>query len=170
MYKMRPRLLGCYRNILCVFLCFSILLLNSCATAWESSGSYYRITSTNVALESVPHGKVYINNNYVGDTPIVRPVQYEQQIQKKTRKVSYWITQPGWSLLISICSLGIYIPFSLIPVDIETSLQPTDSFRNNEFNLKIVSNEYRTWQKKIVFAGDNKLSIDATLERREVYK
>ena len=164
---MRSRL-GCYRYVLCKFLCISILFLNGCATAWKPSGSYYRTATTKVAVESVPHGKVYINNNYVGDTPIVHPVQYEEQIQKKSRKVSYWITQPGWSALISICSLGIYIPFSLIPVDVETSLQPTDSFRNNEFNLHIVSEGYRTWQKNIFCSGDDKLSIDTTLERKGV--
>ena len=121
---MRPRL-GCYRYVLCEFLCISVLFLNGCATAWKPSGSYYRTSTTKVSVESVPHGKVYINNDYVGNTPIVHTVQYEEQIDKKSRKVSYWITQPGWSLLLSICTLGIYLPFSLIPVDIETSLQPT---------------------------------------------
>ena len=162
--KMRSRS-GCYRYVLCGFLCISVLFLNSCATAWKPSGSYYRTTTTNVVVESAPHGKVYINNNYVGDTPIVHSVQYEEQIQKKSRKVSYWITQPGWSLLFSICSLGVYIPFSLIPVDIETSLQPTASFRNNEFNLQIISEGYITHQEKISCAGDEKLSVDITLEK-----
>jgi len=140
--------LGCYRYVLCGFLCISVSFLNGCATAWKPSGSYYQTTTTKVAVESVPHGKVYINNNYVGDTPIDPSSTIRKRNPKKSRKVSYWITQPGWSLLLSICSLGIYIPFSLIPVDIETSLQPTDSFRNNEFNLQIVSEGYRTWQKK----------------------
>ena len=170
MDKMMRLRLRCYRNVLCVFLCFSVLFLNSCATAWESSGSYYRTTTTKVALESVPDGKVYINNKYVGDTPIVLPVEYEEKIQKKSRKVSYWITQPGWSLLLSICSLGIYIPFSLIPVDIQTSLQPTNSFRNNEFNFQVISEGYKSWQKKILCVGDDKLSMDTTLERKGVYE
>jgi hypothetical protein len=65
-------------------------------------------------------------------------------------------------------SLGTYIPFSLIPVDVETSLQPTGSFRNNEFNLQILSEGYRTWQKNISCAGDDKLSIDTSLERKGV--
>jgi hypothetical protein len=160
--------LGCYRYVLCKFLCISVLFLNGCATAWKPSGSYYQTTTTKVSIVSVPDGKVFINNNYVGDTPIVHTVQYEKQIEKKSREVSYWITQPGWSLLFSICSLGIYIPFSLIPVDVETSLQPTDSFRNNKFNLQIVSEGYRTWQKNIICSGDDKLSIDTTLERKGV--
>jgi len=83
--------LGCYRYVLSGFLCVSVLFLNSCATSWKPSGSYYRTTTTKVAVESVPHGKVYINNNYVGDTPIVHQVQYEKQIQIKSRKVSYWM-------------------------------------------------------------------------------
>jgi len=159
---------GCYRYFLSGFLCISVLFFNSCTTAWKPTGSYYRTTTTKVAVESVPNGKVYINNNYVGDTPIVHHIQYEEQIQKKSRKVSYWITQPGWSLLLSICSLGIYVPFSLIPVDIETSLQPTKSFRNNEFNLQVVSEGYRTWQKKVFFVGDEDLLVDTVLERKEV--
>jgi len=106
----------------------------------------------------------------VGDTPIDHTVRYEKQIDKKTRKVSYWITQPGFTLFWSIVSLGVYIPFSLIPADVETSLHPTDLYRNNEFTLKIVSEGYKIWQKEILCSGNDRLSIDTTLEKNEADK
>ncbi|MBU1055514.1 MAG: hypothetical protein KKC46_17075 [Proteobacteria bacterium] len=159
-----------YRHVLCILLCVLILFLNGCATAWEPSGSYYRTTTTKISVASVPDGKVLINNNYVGDTPIDHTVRYEKQIDKKTRKVSYWITQPGFTLFWSIVSLGVYIPFSLIPADVETSLHPTDLYRNNEFTLKIVSEGYKIWQKEILCSGNDRLSIDTTLEKNEADK
>ena len=157
-----------YYPVLLKYLCISVLFLSGCATAWKPSGSFYQTTTTKVSVACVPDGKVFINNSYVGDTPIVHAVQYEKEIEKQSRKVSFWITQPGLSVFVTIVSLGLYIPFSFIPVDVETSLQPTGTFRNNEFNLQILSEGYRPWQKNISCGGDDKLSIDASLERKGV--
>ena len=126
--------------------------------------SYYRTKQTELIIESIPPSKVYINNEYTGTSPIITYLEYEQKIDKKTRKVSYWTTQPGLSLFLSIISLGIYIPFSIIPVDIETSLISADSFTANEFIVHLEAKGYKDWHKKILCTGQDKISLQYKLE------
>ncbi len=141
-------------------------LLSGCATPWEKQGHFYRSTQTQVHIESNNKNKVFVNNKYVGDTPLTIPIEYQQEVNKKTRKVSYWETQPGLSLIITIVSLGIYLPFSLIPVDIETSLEPIDSFMGNEFEIIVKSDSDKEWRDKIRFSGEDKYFLNPTQERR----
>ena len=121
-----------------------MFVLNGCATQWRDSGSFQKTTQTTLTVESIPPGKAFVNNKFIGYTPIVTPLEYGREVKKKTREVSYWITQPGWSLLVSIVSLGIYVPFSFIPVDIETSLEPTNSWKNNQFSVRVEAEGYST--------------------------
>jgi len=139
-------------------------LFNACATTWENKGSFYQAIQTDLDIKSVPEGMVYIDNRYVGKTPFTIPVKYEQKVNKKSRKVSYWETQPGLSLLITIVSLGIYLPFSFIPVDIETSLEPVESFRKNEITVNVSAEGYVDWEDKIILNGEKNISLQQILK------
>lgn len=77
-----------------IYLVFIIItfLLNGCATTWENKGSFYHTIQTDLVINSVPEGMVYIDNKYVGKTPLTTPVKYEQKVSKKSRKASYWET------------------------------------------------------------------------------
>src|SRR4029077_15149147 len=89
--RVRHRILALSRSVLAVF-----VLLAGCATAWEDSGSFYRSAQTALAVESSPVGaRVFLSNRYLGDTPLSTTLDCEQEMRKKTRKVSYWDTQPG---------------------------------------------------------------------------
>jgi len=143
----------------------TIFSLVGCATPWEKQGSFYRNTQTQLHIESNPNGKFYVNNKYIGNTPLTIPLEYQQEVQKNTRKVSYWETQPGLSLLITIASLGVYLPFSLIPVDIETSLETINSFKGNEFDVMVTTDGYKGWQDKVHFSGEEKFSLRPVLEK-----
>ena len=152
-------------NKMLYLILIAAFLLGGCATAWKEKSSFYRTTQTHLAIESNPKGTVYVNNRHVGDTPLTIPLEYQQEVHKKTRKVSYWETQPGWSLFITIVSLGIYLPFSLIPVDIETSLEPIASFKNNEFDVRVASDGYKDWQDKVRLSGEEKCSLQPILKK-----
>ena len=67
----------------------SLFFLSSCMIAWQTHGSIYRPTQTQLRVESAPQGKVYVNNKYIGLTPLEVPLEHGQEIEKKTRKVSY---------------------------------------------------------------------------------
>jgi len=151
------------RMVLLIFI-ISTFLLNGCATTWENKGSFYQTIQTDLVINSVPEGMVYIDNKYVGKTPFATPVKYEQKVNKKSRKASYWETQPGLSLLLTITSLGLYLPFSFIPVDIETSLDPVDSFRKNEITVSISAKGYTSWEDKVILNGQKNISLKPTLE------
>ena len=144
----------------------SLLFCAGCSTAWQTEGSYYKTVQTQLILESAPRGKVSVNNRYVGETPVKTLVEYGQEVQRKTRKVSYWETQPGLSLFLTLVSLGLYLPFSAIPVDGETSLEPFDSFRNNVFDVQIEAEGYEKWQQQLLLKGEKITALQPTLQRR----
>lgn len=142
------------------------LLLASCATAWQDSGSFYRNAQTALAVDSAPTGaQTFLNNRYLGYTPLSTTLECEQEIRKRTRRVTYWETQPGLSLFISLMSLGLYIPFSLIPVDTETSQQPSGSFKSNEFTLRVEAEGYKPWSTIVVCGPRPAVSLHAVLEK-----
>lgn len=150
-----------------ILLTFSIssFLLNGCATTWENKGSFYQTAQTNLEIVSTPEGTVFIDNKYVGKTPLTTPIKYEQKVNKKSRKVSYWKTQPGLSLFLTIASLGIYLPFSFIPADNETSLEPSNSYNKNELDVTVESNGYTNWEEKVILKGEQNISLKPILKR-----
>lgn len=142
-----------------------ILLISGCATSWENKGSFYQTLHANLTVDSNPDGTVYINNRIAGNSPVTIPLEYEQQINRKSRKVSYWRTEPGVSILITIASLGIYLPFSIIPVDTETSLEAQNSFKNNEFNISVKTDNYKVWYEIIRLAGQKEIFLTPALDK-----
>jgi len=143
-----------------------IMLLGACATAWQERGAYFRSVPTPVTLDSTPPAaRVFLNNRYLGDTPLSVAVECEEETKKKTRRVSYWVTQPGWSLLLSLVSLGVYIPFSVIPVDTETSLEPTGVFKDNPHVLRIEADGYKSWSGNVVCGTQAPVPVRAVLKK-----
>jgi len=140
-----------------------LLPLSACATEWRNAGGFFQTTETELVVESTPIGEVFINNQQVGVSPLTTSLEFEQEIKKKKRKVSYWRTQPGSALAFTVLSLGLYLPFSAIPVDIESTQEPTDSFRGNEFVVRIESTGYKDWQKTIQCSGEPRLELNPEL-------
>lgn len=143
-----------HHNALIVGIC--VISLSACTTDWKNEGIYFQTTQTQLAVETKPVGKFYLNSNYVGDPPLNTTLEYGREILRKTRKVSYWRTQPGLTLLISLVSLGVYLPFSAIPVDIETSLEPTGNFKGNRFQIKLELEGQVTFEDEIICTGQDK--------------
>ena len=141
-----------------------IVSLSACTTQWKTEGTYFQTTQTQLAVETKPIGKVYINANYIGISPLNTPLDYGREILRKTRKVSYWRTQPGLTLLISLLSLGVYLPFSAIPVDTETSLEPTGNFKGNLFQIKFEMDGQKFFEDKIICTGQDKLLYKKSFE------
>ena len=143
-----------------------VAFLAGCTTAWQDSGLFHRTVQTTLAVESSPPAAhVFLNNKYLGDTPLSTVLDCEQELKTKTRKVSYWVTQPGLSLLLSITSLGLYVPFSVIPADPETSQEPTGAFRNNEFVIRVEVDGHSPWRGKVVCGTQPGVSVRAVLEK-----
>ena len=143
-----------------------VLLLSGCAsTGWQDAGSYYRSTQTLVRIKGAPGAEVHVDNRHVGRTPLDLPLQYEERVQRRTRKVSYWETQPGWSLFLTITSLGLYVPFSLIPVDTQTTVEPTGSFRNNGFAISVSSPGFNEWRTKLRLEGEKETKLEPSLRK-----
>ena len=150
----------------CTALTVCLLYLSGCATEVPST-TFYKSAQTQLSLESEPSGKVYVDNKYIGVTPIAFPLEYEQQVEQDTRKVTYWETQPGLSLFLTIVSLGLYLPFSFIAVDSEISIVPLESYRNNHFQLTLQATGYQEWKQEIVTKGEQNLSLRPQLVKAQ---
>jgi hypothetical protein len=142
------------------------LLFTGCATAWRDSGSYNRSVQTQLSVQSIPPGAgVFLNNRYLGNAPVTAALDCEQEVKRKTRQVSYWRTQPGWSMLLSVASLGVYVPFSLIPVDTETTQEPAGAFRSNEFSLRLEAGGYKPWSTSVTCGTQPAVMVQGHLEK-----
>ena len=144
--------------------CF-LAFANGCSTSQPETNSYFKTAQTELIVHSDPPAKAYVNNREIGFTPLNFRLEYEQQVDNVTTKVTYWDTQPGIALLLSIMSLGLYLPFSFIPVDSQTSVVPQHSFRSNHFQLTIEATGYEQWSQEVVTQGEPAISIDAQLKR-----
>jgi hypothetical protein len=144
--------------------CF--LYLSGCATAPPPT-TFYKTAQTQLSLDSEPSGKVYLDHKYVGVTPIAFPLGYEQQVEQDTQKVTYWETQPGLSLFLTIVSLGLYLPFSFIPVDSKSTTVALDSYRNNHFRLLVEAPGYSEWNQDVIANGEQNLSLRAQLVKAQ---
>lgn len=147
---------------------FALLLsLAGCTTEWAAEGSYYRTTQTLLDVQSTPPGKISINGSHKGESSLSIPLEYEREVQRKTRKVSYWISQPGLALGITLLSLGIYLPFSAIPVDVELRQEPQSNFRSNQFVVQVQADGHHPWEDTVVCTGQDRLVLNPVLVRRE---
>ena len=155
-----------HRTIGLAFVSLSVLLLlNGCATAWKQESTFYKTTQTLLTVESNPSGDVFVNNRAAGRSPLTIPLNYEREYARKNRKVTYWITQPGWAVFLTVASLGVYLPISAIPVDVETTFEPKSIFKGNEFHVRIVAEGYTDWEDVFVLSGQGKHSLQPTLKR-----
>ena len=147
---------------------FALLFsLAGCTTEWASDGSYYRTTQTLLDVQSTPPGKISINGSHKGEGSSFIPLEYEREVQRKTRKVSYWISQPGLALGITLLSLGLYLPFSAIPVDVELRQEPQSNFRSNQFVVQVQADGHHPWEETVVCTGQDRLVLNPVLVRRE---
>jgi len=121
------------------------IIMTSCTTAWKSEGTFCKTTQSKLVLNSSTSGKVYISGKYIGDVPATAVVEYCTEFRRETRNVSYWITQPAESTMFTFLSLGLYVPFSIIPVDVQTRLIPTGRYLNNQFLVKVERPDSSKW-------------------------
>jgi hypothetical protein len=144
-----------------VFLIIFGLVIGGCATEWKNGGTFCKTVQTKLVVDSSPSGRAYVNGDFIGNTPTTKLLEYCAEIKKETRSVSYWNTQPGASTLLSIASLGIYVPFSLIPADADTHLAPTGSYMNNRCIIKVEREGFPDWVHEYIGRGEDEVALNA---------
>jgi hypothetical protein len=106
---------------------------------------------------------VNVDNKYVGVTPVTYPLDYEQEVEQESRNVTYWQTQPGLATFLTVLSLGLYVPFSMIPSDTETTQTPLENYRSNHFLVTVEAKGFDQWKQEVVVKGEKTLHLDARL-------
>ena len=124
-----------------------LFLASGCATAWRGTGSvHYRSVPVRLSAGSTPpDARAFLDGRYLGTTPVITTQPCQQEVTTQTRRVSHWMTQRGLAAPFSIASLGLYLPFSLIPVDTEFRDEPTSTFKPRAFSVRIDKHGYHAW-------------------------
>lgn len=143
------------------------LALAGCATDWKVESVHYQPVQTMLHVETEPVSEVLINNRRVGRTPLDAPLDYEKEVRVERRRVSYWKTEPGWSLFLTLTTLGVYLPFSAIPVDTESRFVETGRFRNNVFLVQFADDNRILGETTVEAKGEPTLSIEQKFTTRE---
>jgi hypothetical protein len=136
---------------------------SGCATAWKDAPAFYRSVQTHLSVASTPLGKLYVDDKLVGETPVSVYLDCEQEVKRRTRNVSYWKTEPGYSTLFTVLSLGLYAPFSAIPADSETSIEPTDTYKEKSFRIRVSADGYAPWEETVKCSGEKEVSFEPVL-------
>jgi hypothetical protein len=144
----------------------AFLFLSACSAQEPVQHTYYRTAQTEVSLDSLPSGNVSIGNRLVGSTPLKFPLDYEQEVEEQTTTVTLWQTQPGLALFITVISLGLYLPFSAIPVATQSTQTPLDRYQNNQFLIAVDAPDYERWTHQVVATGEPGLELHAQLIKK----
>ncbi len=139
-------------------------VLSACTTAWKVENIQFHPVQTMLSIDSDPSTEVLINHRHVGKSPVEVPASYEREVRIERRRVSYWKTEPGISLLLTLSSLGLYLPFSFIPIDTESRLIETGNFRGNVFSVLFEKHGKVLGQETVIARGEPKQSIFKRLE------
>lgn len=146
-----------------------ILSAGACSTQPAEPRSYFRTAETQMFVEGTPSGTVSVDNKFVGNTPVNFPLQHEQEVRQDTKSANYWQTQPGLAVFLTVLSLGLYIPFSFIPSDTETTQVPLENYRSNHFTVTVDSPGYDQWKNEVIAKGEKSLHLQADLTKHAAH-
>ncbi len=141
----------------------SVVFLNGCATKWKSQGVFNKTVQTKLSVKTEPVGDVYINGTYFGKTPLSVPLDYSQEVEKRTRKVCNWKDSPGGALLLSVIMPIICLPLTLLPLTDETVSVALDKYKSNQFSLKVEARDYLPFMKELICTGEKEIQVEEKL-------
>jgi hypothetical protein len=153
-----------YRAAATTFCC--LIFLSACSSQPPPT-LYYRTVQTELTVESATPAKVKLDNRYVGDTPVTYPLLYDQEVENDVRNVTWWQTQPALAVVLTILTLGVFLPLSLIPADTESSQKPLENYRNNHFIVAVDAPGYAQWKQEVYAKGDKTLTLHAQMVQAE---
>jgi hypothetical protein len=155
------------RRVTAVTVGLAVISSFGCATTPSTGGSFYKTRQTELRVESETADKVFVNNKYVGVAPLKIPLEYGQLVEKQVQNVTYWENNPGLSVLLTIVSLGLYLPFSFIPVDTKATYVPQDQFRDNMFSLELEIEGARRWKQEVKCNGETTIVVKPVTDKEK---
>jgi hypothetical protein len=144
----------------------SLLLQAGCATGWERRPDLPVTEQTTVHVRSTPVAEVLLEGRRFGKTPVDVPVPYLRFDERYERRVTLWQSNPGLAIAVSVLSLGIYLPFSLIPVDHQERLETGRRLEGAAVTIALEADGYETWHERIEVQGTPAYTIDVELRRQ----
>lgn len=140
------------------------LCLQGCVTDWEQVAISYRDEETMLTVNSTPQGKLYIDNIYVGETPITTPLVYQQKISVEGRGENLWYGKPFVAFIITAGTLGVFLPATFTYTDADKKEISTGDFFYNKFDVRIEAENYQVWQQQLECKGESNMQLFPKLD------
>ncbi len=137
-----------------------------CATDWTAASTSSEVRQTVLALRSEPSAEAFLNGEFLGTTPLKRRLQYREDVENQTRKISYFRSDPALATFVAVLSLGLTIPFNMIPTDEDSRRVPLGRYQDDQFEVEIRRDGFASWRRTITCHGETELVLDAVLEPR----
>jgi len=114
-------------------------------------------------VDSAPPADVFVRGARIGATPVRLAVDYQENARIETRRISYFRTEPLKATLIAIASLGLTIPFNLLPTDSDSRIVALGSYNDNEIRLEFRLDGYAPETRSIALQGEPEIAVQAAL-------
>ncbi len=160
-------MLNTQNKLLVIVTVFVFVFLQSCTTNWEQIEVNYRDEQTLLTVDSSPEGKLYVNDKFIGYTPITTPLIYQQKISIEARAENGWHRSPLLVLIFTVWSFGLFLPLAFDYYTFDEKEIPTGEFFYNQFDIRIETNFYKVWKKQLECKGQLNIELLPKLELQQ---
>ncbi len=145
----------------------SLTLGAGCASVSHKASTYMRTATTIVEVNSNVPSEVWVAGQEMGITPLSFPFSYEEEVGRNVRTATYWETNPGIAAGVTVLSLGVYLPFSAIPVEATSAFQPTGTYAKNTLAIRLIAEGHEPLDHLVEVRGEPKIELNLILEKKE---
>jgi hypothetical protein len=148
-------------------LMLALAMVVGCTSVAQRASTYMRTATTIIEVNSNVPSEVWVSDQKMGTTPLSFPFSYEEEVERQVKTATYWETNPGIAAAVTVLSLGFYLPFSAIPVEVQSEFRPTGTYAKNKLVLRLTSESYESLGHSVDLNGEPRVEVNLTLKRRE---
>jgi hypothetical protein len=146
-------------------LVLALAMAAGCASVAHKASTYTRTATTIVEVTSNVPSDVWMANQKIGTTPVSFAFSYEEEVERQVKTATYWETNPGIAAAVTVLSLGVYLPFSAIPVEAQSEFRPTGTYVKNKLFLRLTSESYESLDHSVDLKGEPRVEVNLTLKK-----
>ena len=139
------------------------LLQSGCAQN-TIKAAYRQTVTTMIGVEADPPAQVSIGERIVGITPVTFPYNYEEEVDRNVKHVTYWESNPGWAAFLTVVSFGAYLPFSAIPAEETSQSRPSGQFVGNSVILRLTADGHEPLDHVFELKGEKQVQLKLSLK------
>ncbi len=157
----------CMRVPLILGVLLPAILTAACSQTTYKASSYRQTVTTQIEIATNIPAEVRLPDRVVGTTPVVFPFNYEEEVDRQVKTANYWETNPGTAAALTVLSLGLYLPFSVIPAEPTSESRPAGRFVNNTLTLRLSADGFEPLEHILEGKGEGKIVLNLSLKPKD---